>query len=544
MIPCIRHRTPLRRWQQRLACTLPFVMLMIGLFLPVLVISQQSQALGAFTSQLHTQRTTYAAEQQHCSRILTNLWARQGGATIPQIEIAPIAQFGKPAEYDIVRKTIVIDPRAYQLCLDVVNGADDALAFLIAHELVHAFQHRDLGYESPGFFVKSGTLKDWAENQKRRWRDMETKADIWGAVLCYLSGYRVEEIIPPFIEDLYQAFHLNDEDPLYDSRSERLAIAQRAQQDLKRAIMLYEMANYLTVLQQYDKSIRIYAHLVQDFRSAEFYNNMGLAYLLMALPGLGAPYNTLPYPFTLDTETRLEQAIKKSQLSPAEMIRSGIEQFDAIASLHEEYLPMRINRACAYHLLSGADPAQKTFHLQRAQADLDQVMKTSAAAYCGSEEELVRLKEKAHLVSAMIALPGLSPAGSGLRRLLPAPQSQRYSLDEPGFDWRVHVSFAERIAVAGKTLSSSILTLYEDHEREEGCYLQRITHYMQAVQEKYQGQIYQIGARMPQPAPAQLRKSIPTLQGDYFLIDDRLGVVYQVDATHRVREWAMFRMIE
>lgn len=523
----------------------PFVgwYLYVLLLLPASLSAQQASIASRFT-EARTTENNYAQAEAQCSRILTRLWARQGGLEIPAIRLEPIAAFGKPAAYEVERRTIVIDPRAYQLCLDVVQGEEDALAFLIAHELVHAFQQRDLGYDSPGFFVQSTTLEEWAENRKRRWRDMETKADIWGAVLCYLSGYRVEEIIPAFIEDLYDTFELKDEDPLYDSRTERLAIAQRAQQDLKQALMLFEMANYLTVLQQYDKSIALYEYLISDFRSAEFYNNLGLSYIMMALPRLPAPYNTLPYPFTLDTETRLEQVIKKSQLSPAEMIRSGIEQFDAIDALTGEYLPMRINRAAAYHLLSGADPTEKSRYLQLAQADIDHVMQTAASVYCGSEAELTRLKEKAQLMAAMIALPNIRPAGSSPRGLKPAPRSERYSINEPGYDWRVDLSLGSRISVVGKTFNSSLLTLYENAEKEEGCYLQRITRYMQAVDQKYKGQVYQVGAILPQPIPEKLRKSLPTLQGDYFLIDDHLGIVYKVNAAHRVQEWATYRTVE
>ncbi len=499
--------------------------------------------LAVSTHQLARAQGQSFAEQ-HCEEILHKLWSKQGGVQQPAIQISSIAEYGKPAEYDVAAKTIVIDPRAYQLCIEVAGGADDALAFLIAHELVHAFQHRDLGYESPGFFAESTSLQDWAENTKRRWRNMETKADIWGAVLCYLSGYRVEEIIPLFIEDLYNTFELNAEDPLYDSKTERLAIAKRAQQDVKKAIMLYEMANYLTILQQYDKSIRIYQHLADDFRSAEFHNNMGISWLMMAIPRMGAPFTTIPYPFTLDTETRLDAVIKKNQGSPREMIQKGIDQFDLIEELPGEYLAMRVNRACAYHLMSGLDPAPKSHHLERAKADLAYVMSLSEAAYSGAAVELEHLKEKAHLVSAIIQFPKLPPAGSSLRAIRPAPPSRRYSLDEPDYDWKVEVSFSENISVSGKGFSSSLLTLYEDPEKKEGFYVQRITQFMQAVVQKYGDQIYQVGASMPHPAPAHLRKSIPTLQGAYYLVDDKLGVVYKMAANDRVQEWAMYRSVE
>ncbi|MEM6800941.1 MAG: hypothetical protein AAF696_06025, partial [Bacteroidota bacterium] len=255
-------------------------------------------------------KDSYLAEQEHCKKILRKLWEKQGGQAMPSIYIESIAEYGKPAEYDIQRKSIIIDPRTYKLCIEVADQREDALAFLIAHELVHAYQHNSFSYSSPGFFVKSKSLRSWAESQKRRRRQMESKADIWGAVLCYLAGYRIEDSIPDFIEELYDAFELNEDDPLYDSKKERIAIARRAKEEVKKALQLYDMAVYLSLLQQHDKDTVLYQYLIDDFKSAEFYNNLGLSYAKLALPMLEEPYRSYPYPFVLDTESRLEKISK------------------------------------------------------------------------------------------------------------------------------------------------------------------------------------------------------------------------------------------
>ncbi|MCB0838272.1 MAG: hypothetical protein KDD99_16475, partial [Bacteroidetes bacterium] len=141
-------------------------------------------------------QTSAPLSVERCQKILTKLWAKQGGEKMPSIRLANIAQFGKPAEYNSQKQEIIIDPRAYQLCLDVSNQKDDALAFLIAHELVHSYQHGASDYTSPGFFVKSGDLKSWAKEQKEKRKTMESQADVWGAILCYLCGYKVDHIIP------------------------------------------------------------------------------------------------------------------------------------------------------------------------------------------------------------------------------------------------------------------------------------------------------------------------------------------------------------
>ncbi|MEM8889323.1 MAG: hypothetical protein AAGD28_15200, partial [Bacteroidota bacterium] len=62
--------------------------------------------------------TPYLREEVHCKRILKSLWEKQGGQAMPGLFIENISVFGKPAEYDVKRKSIILDPRAYKLCLD------------------------------------------------------------------------------------------------------------------------------------------------------------------------------------------------------------------------------------------------------------------------------------------------------------------------------------------------------------------------------------------------------------------------------------------
>ncbi|MEM7658060.1 MAG: hypothetical protein AAF399_18180, partial [Bacteroidota bacterium] len=149
----------------------------------------------------------WAAEaEQNCKEILHRLWAMQGGIRPPKIRIQPLDGYGKPAEYDLDQREIILDPRAYQLCQQLSPQTQTALAFLLAHELIHAYQHQHLAYTSPGFFVETKTLQQWAEGQKQRRRSMESQADTWGAILCHLSGYEVEQSVPQFIEALYSHF--------------------------------------------------------------------------------------------------------------------------------------------------------------------------------------------------------------------------------------------------------------------------------------------------------------------------------------------------
>ena len=414
------------------------------------------------------------APQEKCQKILRNLWAKQGGKVMPRVVIAEIEEYGKPAEYDFKQKLIIIDPKAYDLCMEMEGREEDALAFLIAHELIHAYQHSAFNYSSPGFFVKTKTLQEWATGQKEQRHTMESKADIWGAILCYLCGYEVEDIIPAFITEIYETFKLNEEDPLYDSKKERLEIAERAQKELNQAILMYEMANYMGVLQHHDKDTLIYQYLISDFKSAEFYNNLGLSYIQLALPKLEDPFRSCPYPLTRDTETRLEKAVKSRILTPHELLSKSISTFNQIPQLTAHYLPMRINRACAYHMLTSFEEDKKDLYILKANEDLNFVQKYSPRAYGGDKKELDFLKYNASFTAVIISYSqyyGLE--GKRSHQEADSPEyldatldglnfSKSESLEKLLYDWNQTISFTDGVTISGKQLPHSLIMRFKN----------------------------------------------------------------------------------
>lgn len=494
-------------------------------------------------------KESYEYAQAHCKKILEKLWEKQGGQKMPNIVIETIAEYGKPAEYDFRRKTIVIDPKAYTLCLELAGQKEDALAFLIAHELVHAYQHSSLSYVSPGFFVKSQSLKGWAESQKARRKHMESKADIWGAVLCYLAGYNVENNIPRFIEGLYNAFDLNEEDPLYDSKNERLAIANRAKKEVQKALQVYDMAIYLSVLQAHDKDIVLYQYLIDDFKSAEFYNNLGLAYAKLALPMLEDPYRSYPYPFVLDTDTRLEKVPSKGRVTPQKLLLQSISNFNKAIQLNPDYLANRINRACAFHMLSSLTGANNNYYIEQAKADISYVRRYNQKVYPGPEQEILGLHRHAKELEKIILNPSYFQ-GHSKRKEIPVPACNRISLDQIDlsetstlgrirYDWKLNLSFEKGIEFSTKKLSHSRLHAYIDRDKGEGFFLQKVNSYLPSAPTY----IFQVGTKIPLSAQSQMRKSVSVLQGDTFLIWDQKALVYKVGIDGRVKEWAIFREI-
>lgn len=477
--------------------------------------------------------------EARCRRILFRLWQQQGGSELPDLRLQEISEYGKPAEYDVQHRRIVIDPRAYELCLDVADGKDDALAFLIAHEFVHAYQHEQLSYVSPGFFVKTNTMKEWAQGQRDRRRNMERQADVWGAVLCHLSGYEVDGLIAPFIERLYERFHLREQDPLYDSKQERMEIARVAQQRVTENVQLFELASFLLVLQEYEAAAHIYQYLNELFQSAEFVNNLALAHMLDVLPQLETPYRHCPYPFTLDLETRLEQALPKRQLGPVERLKQCIEWLSQLDDGNGMYLPMRINRACAYVLLGTLETEMEAHYRKLAQADLQTIKRLDGNTYPGAERDLAQMKHAAHLVSAIMSYPQVCSREDGRTYQPPVGQTRTtFPLDEArggdrSYDFSTYLSFEQGIRVLGKYLPRSVRWKYEDREQNELVELQLVKSRL----DRLPAGMYQVGELIPAAVRARMRASTPSLRGDYFLIDDERGLVYRLDEASVVQSW-------
>ncbi|MEM7374514.1 MAG: hypothetical protein AAF587_38335 [Bacteroidota bacterium] len=474
-----------------------------------------------------------------CTKILKKLWAKQGGIDLPTIEIVGIGAYGKPAEYDVNGQRILLDPKTYQLCLSLPNLGEEALAFLIAHELIHSYQHSSFDYKSLGFFVETTSIKDWAKQDQIRRKKMETQADIWGAILCYMAGYQVEQSIPAFIDELYEAFDLAEEDPGYDSKTERLAIAKRAQKEVRKSIQIFEMANYLSVLQRHDKDTILYRYLTDQFRSAEFYNNLGISYLRLALPKLDEPYRSLPYPFLMDTETRLKQAISKQKFDIGRMIRVGISQFDLIPDLNPDYDPAYLNRAIGYHMLSAVEAGQKQAHLQEAKSSLSKISSPGYTSKVRILQELIHsTRVPKQFVRSFTETGEPAPITAIIDNI---DLSDGYALDELAYTWETTVSFSEGIVASGKELPHSNLLCLEDKGRFSHTYIQKIHKRIPNLPASLKGKVYQVGSQIPTVEIAGLRKTLALANGGYFLIDDRYGIVYNMNAMDRVNEWVVWR---
>ena len=209
---------------------------------------------------------------------------------------------------------IAIEERTVEVLADLGKDRDNALAFLLSHELAHVYlRHGWVGEFGNSFartdmgrkMMKAATYEEVVKR--------ETEADHFGGFYGYLAGYDTLGVAPRALERIYAAYGLADQLPNYPSKAERIAIAQRQVESLKKLVPVYEAANRLLILGRYEEAGRLFIHLAQIFPSREMFNNAGVAFALEAVRLLPPKAIPFVYPFELNAETRLQNQEQNGQ---------------------------------------------------------------------------------------------------------------------------------------------------------------------------------------------------------------------------------------
>ena len=173
------------------------------------------------------------------------------------------------------------------------------------HGWAHAF-----GKANPDTDIKKEVKKTMYNAEARA--NMEAEADYYGGIFGYLAGYNTLSISGAFFDTLYTALELPDEVKGYPSRQDRIKIYGNSKGMLERLIPVFNTANLLNLVQNYEEAALCYDYIIQTFPSREMYNNKGVAFANQALSFYHAEELKLVHPFGLDATTRLALGTTRS----------------------------------------------------------------------------------------------------------------------------------------------------------------------------------------------------------------------------------------
>ena len=225
-----------------------------------------------------------------------------------------------------------------ELCIQLEEQAEHAIAFLLGHELTHFYQHKDWG---------EGTC--WGHGVS-----VEEDADVHGAFLAYLAGYDVKEAAPKVLKQIYNAYEFNTQLKNYPSLAERQQIAQKALEKVAILETIYENANILMVLGFHKEAVFCYEYLLKQVKTQELYNNTGTTFLAAALAQQkqekGIVYQ---YPIELQSDFSINaQQIRGTEgvINTARLLGMAKQNLEKAIQFNSNSFSARLNLACTISL--------------------------------------------------------------------------------------------------------------------------------------------------------------------------------------------------
>lgn len=307
--------------------------------------------------------TSHAANSLQKERVARKVYADIAGAVqdyrqAPAFNFIPAGEFmSDNAFYNPENTTVNLGEDIYDICIHFGADSLDALALVLGHELAHFYKDHEWGLAFGTAHFNSGIgeeIYDLSLSPERK-REMEAEADYFGAFFSYVAGYDALDIGPVFYDSLYAVLDIPDDTEGYPSRADRVGIAEGVRQELKDLARIFDAANFLMAVEEYESAGRCFAYVQRKFPSREVMNNAGVCYARAALNQYREGELKFIYPLGLDTETHLPKyGAKSGKEDPEEkrkkLLESARELFLGAIRVDESYAQAHVNLALVEEL--------------------------------------------------------------------------------------------------------------------------------------------------------------------------------------------------
>lgn len=253
---------------------------------------------------LNTEMYSDKIDQQVLDTILDDLYEAIADQSIAKPDIIIVDRKEKVASYNSYRHQIKVEQSLIDICQSFGDQGKSALAFIIAHELTHAYQIELSDHDHDFHFL------NYSKNTSSTIR-IETTADIQGAFASYLAGYQNHTLIPELLEQIYQAYDLKDiQMPNYPSLRERKRIGTDVSEKVTALISINELAIYNSLLGNYDLSNHLFEQIIEYYPGGDIHQNIAINYALEAMDLTTHRVDKFIYPFEYEAETRISKPLR------------------------------------------------------------------------------------------------------------------------------------------------------------------------------------------------------------------------------------------
>ncbi|MBU2020190.1 MAG: hypothetical protein KJ941_11145 [Bacteroidetes bacterium] len=256
--------------------------------------------------------------------------------------------------------TIGFESKAFDVCAEMGDRRDDAIAFLLGHELSHHFLNHLWGDDFKTAYSLGALEKDIRDIDRAGVKKLETQADVEGGILCYLAGYGTSGIGEKLLSKLYAAYEINVESSVkYPSLAERIEIARSQDSIVQTYIRIYETGNYSMLIGEYDFAISCFnSILYKGFNSASIYNNLGVAYFLSAVKLDELNPLKYYYPIELDVLMAAKNGASKGMArGPMDLYEQALDNFKKATNFDAKNFSAHLNIVCTYSAMGNLEDA-------------------------------------------------------------------------------------------------------------------------------------------------------------------------------------------
>lgn len=242
--------------------------------------------------------TSHEQIQKTAETVLDKLYKAHGNTLIQKPMIQVTDDETDAAVWKRRSNTIVLGKKAFEVCQTFGTDLKSALAFIIGHELAHAFQTD--AHHTTSFL---------AHKKHPNAREvLEKQADVQGVLIAHLAGYRTVQLLPQIIDRIYEAYDLKHKHLYgYPSFEERQTTNDEVVALTKQLLEVFEAGNYLMAIGRYDLAASCFEYVEEYYQGVEVFNNLGVTYALRALNLSDKNVDPFLYPFEINWETRLRK---------------------------------------------------------------------------------------------------------------------------------------------------------------------------------------------------------------------------------------------
>jgi tetratricopeptide (TPR) repeat protein len=296
--------------------------------------TETAEDLNGYSIPLYKHETVRAVYAKLC------LAAGDNNRPLPGCRLVRMEKY--VASFSFKLKQITMEEKAYDLCAALGADSLNALAAMISHELIH-------------FYDRHSHEAD--ENTKR---NQEWAADLKGGMLAQRAGFQVFGVQEKLINGIYSSYGLPATMKGYPPQDERVKLAEKLSTQLERLWYRFKLANLMTVTGDYDAALAYYQSVADTFPSREILQNLSTVYALRGLEHWtkitdGAH---IAFPFELDPESRLskgaravEDTMNMARIEMQNNLNDALNLAQQAVLFDENYVPARVNKACALMLL-------------------------------------------------------------------------------------------------------------------------------------------------------------------------------------------------